>query len=357
MGAEERILAVLTGDGRVSIATGAIPEMTAGMVKVRVRSSLVSPGTEIGGWDGLARERGTQPAGEARPFGYSVAGVVAETGPGVTGLAVGDRVAAVGGGYALHASVVVVPQNLCVPLPQGVDFDDGSYAMLLATALHAVRRGSPRIGEYWLVVGLGIVGLLTARFLQLSGCFVVGTDEHPFRIELAARHVADRCFAGSDPAIAERLREFTRGNGLDGAVLAFGGEADATLDTVVDAMKLSPDGHPEGTIVTVGWPRFSYAGRIGGMNNIDVRRASRTGPGYHDAEWERDSVDYPPVFVRWTTRSNLELALELVRAGRIDVSALTTHRVPLAAVETEVPRLLRSPGETLGVVFVSDERS
>ena len=357
MGAEsgKRVVAVLPGDGTISLKEFPIPELESGMVRIAARRSLVSPGTHLGGWDSLAQKRGKGAAGgEPKAIGYSLSGVVEAVGPGVTNVKVGQRVAAIGAGYALHTDIAVVPHNLCIQIPEGVDFEEASYSMLLATAMHAVRRGKPSIGEYWLVYGLGIVGLLTARLLKMNGCFVTGIDEHQTRIDLASTWLDDQFYLNSDPALMDSLKNYTHGHGFDGSVFAFGGEADEAMDTAVELMKLSPDGHHEGTIVTVGWPKFSYSGQIGRMNNIDLRRASRTGPGYHDAEWERGD-DYPSVFMRWTTQTNLWTCLEFIRRGFIDVKALTTHRIPLQSVEAEIPKILSQPDKILGVVFTSGD--
>ena len=88
------------------------------------------------------------------------------------------------------------------------------------------------------------------------------------------------------------------------------------------------------------------------MTNIDIRRASRVGPGYHDGAWER-GADYPPVFMRWTTRTNLELTMRLIGERKLQVSALTTHTIPMDRVEQDTPALLDDPDRALGVVFTS----
>src|SRR6185295_15952784 len=61
-----------------------------------------------------------QQLAEPIALGYAVSGVVRDTGPGVTEFKPGDRVAAAGGGYAVHAEIVAVPVNLVVPIPDGV---------------------------------------------------------------------------------------------------------------------------------------------------------------------------------------------------------------------------------------------
>ncbi|MFI3256847.1 MAG: zinc-binding alcohol dehydrogenase, partial [Spirochaetales bacterium] len=314
--------------------------------------SLVSPGTELKGWDNLSRQRKEPQLSEnPRKFGYSMAGKVIEVGDEVTRFKVGQRVAAIGAGFAIHSDIVVVPQNLCIELPDEITFEEGSYSMLLATALHAVRRASPSFGEYYAVSGLGIVGLLSAKILQLAGCRVMGIDGHQERLDVAAQLGIETNFLCSDDKINEKIQQFTNNEGLDGAVVAFGGDAQKAMDVLVNNTKLSPDLHHEGTIVTVGWPEFDYFGEIGKMNNIDLRRSSRTGCGYHDEEWELSGKDYPSVFVRWTTQRNLFLCLELVKKKVIDVNVMTTHRIPLLEAENTIAGLLDESNKMLGVIF------
>ena len=347
-----RKVAVLNGDGTIKLQSETIPELTKGMVRISVKSSLVSPGTELKGWNTLHAQL-TKPALLAKPkkFGYSIAGVVEEVGEDVSRLKKGQRVAAIGAGFALHANIVVVPQNLCIAIPEDVNFDDASYAMLLATALQAVRRAEPSFGEYFLISGLGIVGLLTGAILKLNGCRVAGVDYHELRIETAKKLGFQDAFLATDPKIADKLKSFTNGEGFDGAVVAFGGDAESAMDLIVTQMRLCPDGHHTGNVVTVGWPEFDYFGEIGKMNNIDLRRASRTGPGYHDDAWEIANKDYPAVLVRWSTLRNLELCMELLSRKEIDVSLLTTHRLPLANVEAVIAKEIKHPENMLGVVF------
>jgi len=124
-----------------------------GQVQVEVRASLISPGTELGRVGALRQAKEPAPQeGKPRPFGYANAGVVTQVGEGVSDVHPGDRVACMGGGYALHADAVHVPVNLTAPVPEGVDFESAAFAHLAATALHAMRRVAPLFGENGMVV-------------------------------------------------------------------------------------------------------------------------------------------------------------------------------------------------------------
>ena len=347
-------VAALMPDGRIGLVQEDIPETADGCVLLEVKSSLVSPGTEVAGWRSLARKysrtgRGGDAESDGRPmpFGYSNAGVVLETGQGVESLRPGDRVAAIGGGYASHSTHSLVPQNLCVPLPHGVTFDQGAYGMLAATALHALRRGNPGFGEFCCVVGLGLLGQLTARVYQLAGNYIIGWDAIPQRRKIASAWGIDTVAGPGLEDKVEATLSFTGGRGLDSAVVAFGGDATEAVSKLAKCMKVSADGHPMGQIVIVGGAKIDLPAYLW---NVDLRRASRTGPGYHDDAWERGR-DYPPAFMRWNTQTNLELCMRLIAEGKLDVDCLTTHRIPLERAEEEIPAIIEEPDEILGLVF------
>lgn len=366
----KRIIAAKMGNGHIGLIEEDIPPVGRGMVLVEVHNSLVSPGTELGGWHGLRRELDNpNPTANPRPFGYSNAGIVLAVGDGVEEFAVGARVACIGGGFALHTNYAVVPHNLCVALPDRVTFAQGAYAMLAGTALHAMRRGEPQFGEYVAVVGLGVVGQLTAMFYQLAGNFVIGWDTLPFRTEIARKWGIDetavvgvedavavtRAFTGYDGVdktgiSPDKLREKYPhlGYGLDAAVLAFGGDANSAMEKVCQCLKRAPDTHRMGRIVTVGGLSFNY--NLGASFNVDIRRAGRPGPGYHDPDWEV-GVDYPPIFMQWTTRTNLDLCMRLIDKGRLKVDCLTTHIIPLDDIDARISEIIEEPDKILGVVF------
>lgn len=346
---QKRHVILRPGDGTIKAVERDVPVMTKGTIMVKVGASLVSPGTEMGGWHSFADQKKTPVPKKENPFGYSNAGFVIEAAEGASEYKPGDRVACIGGGYALHSDYAVVPHNLCVPLPDNVTFEQGAFAMLFATAMQTLRRGEPEFGEYVCVIGLGIVGLLTARLYQLAGNYVIGWDKNPARVAFANRWGIESII--EDERGSEATKIFTHNVGLDAAVLAIAGTCDETVERLMQCMKHAPDGHGMGRIMVVGWPDFKYGGgQIGAMNNIDIRRCSRTGPGLHDQEWEF-GPDYPPVFMRWTTKTNLALCMRLISEGKIDIDSLITHRIKLANVEKEIDEALENPDGMLGVIF------
>jgi threonine dehydrogenase-like Zn-dependent dehydrogenase len=343
----ERTIACIDGNGRGICRTETAPPVGAGQVGVRVEASLISPGTELGGVAALRAQ--PDPGRPPRPFGYGNAGVVEQVGPGVEQFRPGQRVACMGAGYALHTDFACVPQNLCVVVPDGVSAAEAAAAHLAATALQAVRRAEPQFGENALVMGLGLVGQLTAQLAQLCGCHAMGVDRLPLRTRIGRQVGIERVVLATeeDPVAAAAL--FSGGYGIDFGVIAFGGDANTAFEQVRDSLKLSPDGHRMGRVVIVGGARISHL-FAAGLGNVDVRSSARTGPGYHDQAYEL-GAPYPPVFVPWTTQRNLTECLRAVACGRLQVRPLLTNEFPLSDIGAAVDALVDSPDQALGVVL------
>ena len=102
-------------------------------------------------------------------IGYSVAGEVVAVGDGVHDLAVGDAVAAAGAGQANHAAYVNVPRNLVCRVPAGCEIKHAASATVGAIAMQGVRRAAPQLGERVAVIGLGLIGQITAQLLNAAG--------------------------------------------------------------------------------------------------------------------------------------------------------------------------------------------
>ena len=258
-----------------------------------------------------------------------------------------------GGGYAMHTDYAVVPKNLCAKLPDGLDYECGAYGHLAMTSLNAIRRAQVQIGEYLLVVGLGIVGQLAGQLARLNGTYVMGWDTLKRRAAIARRCGVDAtALVGHDDLEAEAER-FTAGHGFDHAIMAFGGDGNAAQRQVTQVMKLTPDGHRMGNIVLVGGVTTTCQWAAG-LGNLNFLSAARTGPGYHDEGWEHGKREYPNVFIRWTTRTNMELTLRLMAEGRLRVKPLTTHRLPLERIDEAVTAHVEQPNKTLGTVLLMD---
>lgn len=343
----KRQAAVITTDGKVEARELDLPELQAGMALVKTYATLISPGTEMNG----VKERRAKKAvdGKDYVFGYSAAGEIVQVKGDFPHLKPGMRVAAMGG-KAEHANYNCVPVNMLTPIPEDLPYEEACFACLGATALQAVRRAAPALGEYGAVLGLGIVGNLTAQLAQLNGARIIAWEGLKARIDLARRCGIREVLAVTqedDPQIS--TEQFAMPYGLDFGIIAFGGDASKAFDSLYRSMKLSADGHRMGRIVLVGGCTLSIRG-ASGLGNLDIRSAARTGPGYHDKKYEYGQ-DYPAAFVQFTTQRNLHEIALLISEKRLKVEPMITHRMSLSAVSQAADLLIDHPDKTLGVVL------
>ena len=199
-------------DGRTVVVDVPCPNPRPGTALVRTEASLVSAGTErmlvefaeksllgkarsrpdlVRQVIDKARREGIVPTLEAAfnrldqpmPLGYSSAGTIVAVGKGLEGFQVGDRVACAGGNYAVHAEYEVVPHNLLAHMPENVDFESAAFTTLGAIAMHGFRLAQPQFGERVAIIGMGLLGLLSAGIARAAGCAVFGVDLAPRRID------------------------------------------------------------------------------------------------------------------------------------------------------------------------------
>src|SRR5690606_24249061 len=102
-------------------------------------------------------------------------------GKGVDGFKIGDRVASNGP----HAEYVSVPHNLVAKIPDEVSDDEAAFTVIGAIGLQGLRLINPTLGETVVVIGLGLIGLITSQLLRANGCFVIGFDYDVSKVQLA----------------------------------------------------------------------------------------------------------------------------------------------------------------------------
>lgn len=258
------------------------------------------------------------------PLGYSLAGVVLETGRDAGGLRAGDRVACAGAGFANHAEFNVVPKNLTVRIPDNVSFEDASFATLGAIALQGLRLSAPTLGERFVVMGLGLIGLITVQLLKANGCHVLGFDPNPARTALALRMGADLAVS---EGLAECVQGFTGGYGADAVVLTASAKSSEPLNVAAEISRL------KGRIVVVGMVGMTLDREPFYKRELDLRMSMSYGPGRHDPSYELAGNDYPLAYVRWTERRNLDAFLQLIAQGKVTPQPLVTHRFAIADAE------------------------
>ena len=344
---QTRKVVVMDSNGKIWTEEQSIPELKSGQLLVEVGTSMVSPGSGLGGVKD--RRANPTPNPTARSFGYSNAGVVVGKRGNCGDFSIGDRVSGMGGGYALHATHACIPHNLCAKIPENVSDAEAASNHLAATALHAVQRGRIAIGENVVVAGLGLVGQLSCQIAQIAGAYVMGLDRFPRRVQIAQEAGVDLPIQLTDNDPVPIAEEFTNGYGMDCGIIAFGGDGTEAFRQIRSMLKTAPDTHKMGRIVIVGGANITHR-FAAGVGNVDVISAARTGPGYHDEAYEH-GANYPPVFVHWPTQRNLELVLQFMSEGKLKVNPLITDIVSIDHAADACEKLIQTPNEALGVVF------
>ena len=173
--------------------------------KVRSQPQRVGEVLDKARTDGLATtvEAVRSKLAEPIPLGYSSAGTVVAVGRSVSGIEVGDHVAAAGP----HAELAAVPVTLTAAIPDGVDAGDAAFATIASIGLQGIRLAAPTVGERFVVIGLGLIGLLTVQLLEAQGCRVLGIDPNPQRRRRADQPHRQPDVAG--PAAKRPLQEAT----------------------------------------------------------------------------------------------------------------------------------------------------
>ena len=336
--------------GELWLAEVPVPACRAGGVLVRTRCSLVSAGTEKAmlalankSLLGKARARpdlvkqvlenvrneGLEPTMKKvfakldEPIcpGYSAAGDIVEASWTASGLKPGDRVAIAGVGYATHAEFNFVPENLCAKIPEGVSYADAAFATIGAIALQGARQAQPLLGERVVVVGLGLLGLLTVQILKANGCAVLGVDLDEEKVALARKLGADAAVS----SCAEKTCEaFTGGRGADAVIIT---AATASNEPIESAAEMS---RHKGRVVVVGLVGMNVPRDAFYRKELDLRMSMSYGPGRYDAVYEEGGIDYPFAYVRFTEQRNMESFLYLAQEGKVTPPVLVTHRLAFA---------------------------
>ena len=224
------------------------PQISKGYVLVENKASLISTGTERGTVNvakasllDKARQRPDLVAqviqnakkegikatfdkvrsklDSPKALGYSSAGVVLASMDANNQYKIGDRVICAGQDLASHAEIVSIPQNLVATIPENVSFEEASFTTLGAIAMQGVRQAEVQLGENVCVIGLGLLGQLTAQILSASGCHVYGIDLDQKLVDLAISLNIDGASVRNNENLIEACQQFTQAHGFDKVIL------------------------------------------------------------------------------------------------------------------------------------------
>ncbi|MBT2758044.1 zinc-binding alcohol dehydrogenase [Mesobacillus foraminis] len=301
------------------------PKIKENYLLIKTVYSVISPGTELT-LIGISQDREIH-------LGYSAVGVVEEAGENVTGIKVGDRIACYGAPYVRHSEYLLVPKTLCCKVPDNVHTCEAALGGIGAIAIHGLRTAKLQFGEKVVVVGLGVIGQLIAQIAEAAAYDVYAYDLSRERTELLRQNSNVHCFTNTEE-LRTALKEGSPYPGADAVLLCTGGKHSNLTE---ESLKWIRD---KGKVVIVGdiEPEFPRAGMFAKEAEILIARAG--GPGRYDSVFEKDAIDYPYGYVRWTEGRNMGEYLRLVSEKKINVLPYVKEKVELEHIESAYKGLI-----------------
>jgi predicted dehydrogenase/threonine dehydrogenase-like Zn-dependent dehydrogenase len=363
---------VLLKNGRAIVDEVPTPQVDQDRILVQVDHSCISIGTELSGlkmsgiplWQRalkqpenvkkvlqLAANVGIKKtysvvSGQLNagfPTGYSAAGTVIEVGSNIKNFKIGDRIACAGAQCAHHAEFISVPSNLAVIISETTSFAEASTVTLGAIALQGVRRATPTLGETFVVIGLGILGQLTAQLLKANGCRVIGCDIDVARIDLALSLGMEFGLTSDDQF--DHIARLTDGIGVDGVIIT---AATPSNEIISHAFKFC---RKKGRVVLVGDVGLDINRADIYQKELDFFVSCSYGPGRYDQNYEEKNIDYPVAYVRWTENRNMAEYLRCVAENNINIKPLIAKTFPIDAAEEAYDLLQNSTTKPLMVLL------
>jgi len=339
-------LFLMVNDGSVKLIESPVPRVKENYVIVETLYSVVSAGTERGltsfGGKNLLQKALERPdqvrkvtekmstdgiittldaaftrLKEPMPMGYSGVGKVVEVGKGVTDISTGDLVSMAGQAY--HSEVNRVNKNLIVKIPKEMkDFKQGALCALGGIALQGIHQAKVEPGETVAVIGLGLLGHITARILDAYGCDVIGYDIKDKSLEGTNL----KSFILSNDENADDItKSLTKGRGVDKVIITAATNSNDPMDL---AAAITRD---RGIICMIGVTQMNIDRRPYYEKELTFTIARSYGPGRYDSNYEEKGIDYPIGHVRFTEGRNLEEFIRLIADKRVDFSDLITHEI------------------------------
>jgi predicted dehydrogenase/threonine dehydrogenase-like Zn-dependent dehydrogenase len=322
------------------------PQVSKGTVLIQTARSLVSLGTErmlveFGKSNLISKARqqpdkvkqvldkiktdGLMPTleavfnklGEPLPLGYCNVGKVIAVGEGVSEFTIGDRVASNGH----HAEYVCIPKNLVAHIPDEVNDDEATFTVIGSIGLQGIRLLNPTLGETVVVIGMGLIGLLTAQLLIANGCKVIGVDIDGEKLNIGRKWGVIPFNPQTGDAV-KFVESFT-GIGADGVLITASAKGD---EIISQAARMSKK---RGRIILVGVIGLNISRAEFYEKELTFQVSCSYGPGRYDEDYEQRGNDYPLPYVRWTEKRNFEAILTSIASGRLSVNEMITEVVDL----------------------------
>jgi threonine dehydrogenase-like Zn-dependent dehydrogenase len=339
-----------------------LPTGSPGPTEIRVRSLLsgISHGTELNLYRGTsafvdhvfdAELRSLVPVGEgvsAYPatLGYGLVGVVEEAGAAVDGLRPGDIVHT--GTPHRDAAIVDVERASrgtfpVVRVPRGASLESALFISMGTVALQAIHDAQIKLGDHVAVIGLGAIGLLTARMARLSGAATVHVvdpveSRRALALELGADVAHDPLAA--EPSTGVAVKRALGGRGVDVAIETSGNDGG-----LHDALACA---HLGATVVAAGF----YQGGAARLRLGEEWHHNRLTLLSSMSAWGAPHRNSPA----WDRRRLVAAVAELIFSGALATDRLPVRSFPFEQAEAAYRWLDEHPADAIKVAL-SYERS
>jgi len=268
---------------------------------------------------------------EPLPLGYSSVGKVVEAGERVQNIKVGDRVAIFGVGLAPHAEYTAVPENLVVKLPSNVDSEVAAFVSLGAIAINGIRHSQQQPGARVAVIGLGMIGFLTALILKAYNYNVTVFDISEKRLERAREAGLKNCYNSAQAGVGERCLEITQHKGFEAVIITAASRSNEPIELATKISRF------RGRIVLVGVVGLDIQRQPFYEKEMEFVVSKDAGPkGALDDKRKNDVLPD----LEWTQKSNLQEFINLLAREKIDIKPLITQRVEFAKIEEFYHKML-----------------
>lgn len=329
------------------------PTLQGSGVVIRTLASVFGAGSEMAG---VGRRRQAVAEGkDPGPFSekahsYQSAGEVLQVSDDLQyRFQPGDLVAAAGGGFGFHAEQGFVWKHSFAKIPDGLSPLEAATTNVGLTAFHAMRRAVLQPGETAVVLGLGMVGQITAQLVQMTGGQAIGVDLHEYRLQKARESGVAATASGSDDEVAAVVDEITCGVGADVVFVATSARIRGPASLAVRLVRNS------GRVLFIGRVIWDFTPTHPDADphtkEINLYWVNGRGPGSRERDYLRGAVDYPQRFVPWDLERNLQALLALQAAGKVRVDPLLTHRNPFDQAPEAAEVAINMPAEALGVAL------
>ncbi|MEH7226068.1 zinc-binding alcohol dehydrogenase [Bacillus sp. JJ1566] len=324
---------IVARNKKIEIIEDEIPSIEGkpSYIIVKTLYSVISPGTEL---TILSNSENKQVH-----LGYSAMGEVVECGSEITDVKKGDLVACYGAPYVHHDEYLQVPKTLYAKVPESVDPKEAALGGLGAIAIHALRIANLQFGETVVIVGLGVLGQLIAKIANAAAYNVIAYDLHESRVDMIKKGNI-KSFATIEE-MEEAIQIDTKAHGADAVLLCAGGKRSPLTHECLKWIR------NKGKAVIVGdiEPDFPRDLMFGKEAQLLISRAG--GPGRYDKVYEREAIDYPYEYIRWTEGRNLEEYIRLIKEKRIDVGPFISETVEFSEAPQEFEKLFNKESTTL----------